>query len=700
MAIMMSSFFLFFFREKQLIYKFCLTYRCENLNLKKGEDLILKRKYSFKNTLKFRLIISFILILIIPSLVIGYTAYNAAKVKIDAAMTNTADENVKLLDNTINEYFDAKIQSVDFFSNQINANMIQGEESPLLREELKKFKQLNPNALLAFVGTSNDGYMFADPYKKYPSDYDPRKRLWFEEAMKNKGEVVITSPEISASTGKQVVYIAKSLSDGSGVIALDVELSKFEEIVKKVKIGEKGYIEILDNNSQWVYHPKNKLGSKFTGATRDRMFEQGANKFDYVATGGQAKKMVYVTNKLTGWKIAGTWYQSEVTIAASSIFNRTLLVILISLAIGSLLVYLVIRSITRPLSKILAATDKMGQGDLTQQVGVTSKDELGSLANGFNTMGESLRLMISNIGQTANQLAASSEQLSYGAENSSKAIEQITNAIQEVAIGSEQQVTRAYEANQVISEISRGMEQTSSSIVNVADSSVGANDKATEGNLLVSQTIEQMKEAEDSVDQIGQVVTALVKKTKEIDQIVGLITQIANQTNLLALNAAIEAARAGEHGKGFAVVADEVRKLAEQSSIATDEIRLLIEEIHIESNKAEESVSHGTKVVEQSVEMVKKTGESFQSIATMIQSISSQSQEVAAIVEEVNASSQMMVQSIGMVADISQQNSSNTEEVAASAELQKASMGEIIDSAMSLEKMAEELQQLIGSFKV
>ncbi len=239
-------------------------------------------------------------------------------------------------------------------------------------------------------------------------------------------------------------------------------------------------------------------------------------------------------------------------------------------------------------------------------------------------------------------------------------------------MGSEKQVHSAAEANQAAAEILRGMNQAALSIQSVADLTTTANEKATAGNKVVTQAMEQMNVMQRSVGHTAEVINALGEKSKEIGHIVQLITEISNQTNLLALNAAIEAARAGEHGRGFAVVADEVRKLAEQSGDAAGQIRQLIGEVQAEADKAVQSMDEGANVILEGIQMVHQSGEAFRDIVKAIEQVAAESQEVSAIIEQVNSSSQSMAEMMEGVAHIAEQSAGNTQNVAASAEEQNA----------------------------
>lgn len=379
----------------------------------------------------------------------------------------------------------------------------------------------------------------------------------------------------------------------------------------------------------------------------------------------------------------------------------TLIVSVGGLILGLAIAFFVSRVISKPLELVTKNIKEIAQGNLTiEPVSVKNKDEIGELAQSLNEMTGNLGSLIRHVTQTSEALAASSEQLSASSEQTTQATEQITIAIQEVAVGSENQVNRASSAEQSVNEISKGMEQVAHSIQTVSDLSMTTNQKAEAGTVVLSETVEQMGVVQENVAQTATIIKELRERSKEIGTILDLISGIADQTNLLALNAAIEAARAGEHGKGFAVVADEVRKLAEESSRATNNIYIVIQEIQQKINQVSLSMDEGTKSLKSGMSKVYETGKSFNEITEMIEGITSQAQEVSAVVEEVNASTEEIVQMISDIATESIQSSKNTQNIAAAAEEQNASMEEISSSSNALSHMAQELQENVSEFKI
>ncbi|XQY91723.1 methyl-accepting chemotaxis protein [Metabacillus sp. HB246100] len=398
--------------------------------------------------------------------------------------------------------------------------------------------------------------------------------------------------------------------------------------------------------------------------------------------------------------LAGQAAEERETVSTYVLVIIAVLIIIV-LVVSIIMGILLSRSISRPLSQMSMSVKQVAQGNLmVEPISIKNRDEIGKLATDFNKMTDNLKKLIVEVMKNSERVAATSEELSTSAEQTQQGNMSISTAMKEVAGGAENQVTRASEANRVIQEISTGMTQAAYSIQAVSDLTIATNEKATTGQGIVSQTVVQMKDVQQKVQLTSHAMNTLSNKSNQIGQILSLITNVAEQTNLLALNAAIEAARAGEHGKGFAVVANEVRKLAEQSGQAADEIKKVIDEMQREVEHALKSMTAGINAVNEGILMVNKTGNSFEKIVEMVADVSSQSQEVSAIVEQVNASTKSMVDLIEDIANISVFSAGNTEEVAASVEQQNIIMTTVTSSSEELSQKALALQELVKRFRV
>jgi methyl-accepting chemotaxis protein len=647
---------------------------------------------------KKRLFLSFAIILIIPGLIIGGVSYQTAKSKLAVQIQQTADQNVKLLNQTLDQVIRAKMLDVDYFSHRLNQADLQTKNGQAAREKLAYYSGLHPELQSIYVG-SIDGTFIQSPQLKLPAGYDPRKRPWYQQAMSHNGSLVVTEPYVAASTGAITVTIAKTLQDGSGVVAVDLKLQSLADVVSQVKIGENGYVFLLDKTRKVIVHPTMKPGTVVNGYQADVMYSKETAVFDYPYE-GQQKYMDFVTNQTTGWKIAATWYANDIDNAASSILRTTLLVILLSMLAGAGIVWLIIRSISRRFRELNEAAEKISQGDLAESIPIRANHEFDQLALSFNRMSESLRAIIQQVRAVADQVAVSSRQLRVSAEQTSQATEQVAQAIQEVANGTENQTKSAEESSRAMDEMATGISRIAESSSVVSEVASETMKQAEEGNHSVHSTVRQMSLISDSVKQSEEGIRQLADRSQAIGKIVEMITTIANQTSLLALNAAIEAARAGESGRGFAVVADEVRKLSEQTAESAKQITHLIEETQKDTQASVKHMTHVKQEVESGIRIARETEEKFARIFESMNRITAQIQEVSATAQQLSAGSEQVAASVEEMARVSQETAAHSQNVASITEEQLASMEEIGSAAASLEQMVEELQALIQRFKV
>ncbi len=388
--------------------------------------------------------------------------------------------------------------------------------------------------------------------------------------------------------------------------------------------------------------------------------------------------------------------EKRVQISFLIMISSSILVI-ISIAATFILLY----KRLKPLSQLSEMAEEISRGNLdVTMIDANSKDEIAHLSRSFNRMADNLRNLIQTVKQASENLASSSEQLLASAEQTNEATQQVSSSIDEIATGADTQLRQVQDSTIAISTISDGIQAIATTSSTVAKASIETTNKAQLGESAINQAVTQMRTIEGNVTRTSHSLQTLDERSKEIEKIVVAITAISSQTNLLALNAAIEAARAGEHGKGFAVVADEVRKLAEQSNQSATQITQLIQSIQADTQATVNQMNVVSEDVLSGVTIIENSGIAFKDILDSAQSVASKVQEVSAISEQIASSTEQVTASFEDVNQITELATTKTQTVAGLAEEQSASMQEITASAETLSKLASELAEEVGKFRL
>ena len=352
--------------------------------------------------------------------------------------------------------------------------------------------------------------------------------------------------------------------------------------------------------------------------------------------------------------------------------NIILGLMLINVVLAGIMALLIVRSITGPVAEIVAANERLAAGDLTVSIVSAGSDEIGQLADSSRRMVESLRELIGNVSNTSGEIASAANQLRSTAEQIATAAEEVASQTSTVATASEEMAATSGDIAQNCSM--------------AAESSRQSSDSAIHGGGVVQETIAGMVKIAERVKHSAQTVESLGARSEQIGQIIGTIEDIADQTNLLALNAAIEAARAGEQGRGFAVVADEVRALAERTSRATREIGDMIKGIQTETRAAVRVMEEGVAEVEKGAQSSEQSGRALDMILQQISEVSQQINQIATAAEEQTATTSEITMNVQQVTDVVCQAARGANETAT--------------AAAQLSGNAEMLQQLVRRFRL
>lgn len=438
---------------------------------------------------------------------------------------------------------------------------------------------------------------------------------------------------------------------------------------------------------------------------------------------------------------------------------RTVIIVMVvvCLVLGSSLGLYISRSISGSVGIVARSALRLADGDLTvENLKVKTQDEVRDLAEAFNKMVNNLRQMIHRINATSQSVAVTSEELASGTEEAAKTTQQVAQTIEQVAKGSTGQAKSVTDIVQVMDQMAQSIQQVAAGAGEQSRNVMATTDMvnhmvqkvdtmaegmknvkqvsdhngvvAENGGKSVERTVDGMLKVKEAVFETAKRIHELGEQSQKIGEIIQVIDDIAEQTNLLALNAAIEAARAGEHGKGFAVVADEVRKLAERSGKATKEIAQLITDIQRGTEVAVESMQVGTTEVEQGVILAQEAGQSLREIVDGVKNAGDNVNTIMGLINDILADSREVSEAVGNVAAITQENTAAAQEMAASTEQVNSSMQNVASiseenaaaaeevsgstkelaasveamsaSSEQLAQMAQELQNLVSQFRV
>ena len=450
---------------------------------------------------------------------------------------------------------------------------------------------------------------------------------------------------------------------------------------------------------------KRPVGTKASAAVIDQVLKQGGKFNGHAEVLGNQYLCGYHPLKSADGKVIGMLFAGIPTEEINAIQNKFIMSIAFAVIVLLLIVvalsWVAVNKVMNTMEVVNNRMFDIGSGDFRgDDLDVTSNDEIGQLAVAANKLKKSLRDLMANVSSSSERLAAASEELTANASDTTKTITNVANAVISMAESAGEQCNElvgvASQTDGMTNEM-KNMYDASQEMKKTAQSS---REGVDEGRAAVNEAVSSMQQMASQMEEASQVVSTLGDRSKEIGQIVETISNIADQTNLLALNAAIEAARAGEAGRGFSVVAEEVRKLAEQSQQSAEEIKERIAVIQGDTEEAVVAMEAGTNEVALGTQAIREVGEQFQDITARVSSIKTEMEEINHAVKTVEDGMKGVVGAMDTIDEVSRATSEETQTISAAAEEQSASSQEIASASHSLADLATDLQTATGKFQV
>ncbi len=529
-----------------------------------------------------------------------------------------------------------------------------------------------------YFGNEQGEFFIDETSTDSPEGYDPRSRPWYQLA-KAKNVVSFTEPYIDAFTNQLLITAVAPINQGGfvGVAGGDLTLNVVSDIVNQIDFMGLGHAVLVTGQGKVLAHPD----KAFTNKMLDELFTKESPDFKPVLQHTATER----GDKLVGFfKVEGVpsvdWYlaveidEDKAYAPIHNFRNMAIIITIVGALLTIVLLSLLLAKLTNPLRSLQSAMDEIaqGEGDLTRRLEVVSNDEIGKLATSFN-------IFVSNIHMLIEDFKGSSENLASMVKNMADISAKSRHEVERQKQETEMVATAVAEMSSAAHEIAQNAQEA-------ASAAQEADKEGSTAGKVVASAISSIQQLAEEIDQASHVISELETDVTSISSVLDVIRGIAEQTNLLALNAAIEAARAGEQGRGFAVVADEVRTLASKTQESTEEINQMIERLQKGAQRAVAVMADSKLAGSSTVEKADEAGKSLSRIASSVSTISDMNVQIAAASEQQTAVTEEITRSITTIADAT--------------EITAEAAGETANTSEILAEIGQSIKEKVNRFKV
>ncbi|TPG93416.1 methyl-accepting chemotaxis protein [Pseudomonas caspiana] len=598
-----------------------------------------------------------------------YLQRNAIREDLDNYLNEMGDVTA----NNIQTWLAGRILLIDNLAQNIAINPEQATVSSLLEQ-----KALTSTFMASYLGDAT-GHFTIRPDAKMPDGFDPRVRPWYKGA-ESSSTATLTEPYIDAATGQTIISIAtasKKAGQSVGVVGGDLSLQTLIDTLSARDFDGMGYAFLVSADGKILVHPEKAMVMKSLSEAYPKKTPRLSSDFSEVEVDGKTRIVTFTPIKglpSVNWYIGLSVDKDKAFSMLSEFRASAVIATVIAVAIIIALLGMLIRILIQPLHVMTRAMADIadGEGDLTKRLTIVNNDEFGVLGTAFNRFVERIHGSIREVSSATGQVNEVALRV-VAASNSSM-------------FNSDQQASRTSSVAAAINQLGAAAQEIARNAAQASSQASDARSLAEDGQQVVDRSIVAMNQLSSMLSASSTNIESLNSKTVNIGQILEVITSISQQTNLLALNAAIEAARAGEAGRGFAVVADEVRNLAHRTQESAQQVQTMIEELQVGARESVSTMSDSQRHSQDSVEIANLAGERLNSVTLRIGEIDGMNQSVATATEEQTA----VVESINV--DITEINTLNQEGV--------ENLQSTLRACADLEQQAARLKQLVGSFRI
>ena len=613
--------------------------------------------------------------LIVIAAFASFTAYNdylqrnAIRDDLDGYLHEMSDVTA----SNIQTWLSGRILLIENLAQNIAVTPDQAGVTRLLEQ-----KALTSTFMASYLGDAKGSFIIR-PDAKMPDGFDPRVRPWYKGA-ESSATATLTEPYIDAASGGLIISIASaSRNNGQsvGVVGGDLSLQTIIDNLKTVDFDGMGYAYLVSADGKILVHPDKALVMKTLTDAYPQNTPKISDQINEVEVDGHTRIVTFTPIKglpSVNWYVGVSVDKDQAYSMLSNFRTSAVIATVIAVVFIIALLSMLIRLLIQPLHVMTRAMEDIadGEGDLTKRLTIQNQDEFGILGTAFNRFVE--------------RIHGSIREVSSATEHVNEVALRVVSASNSSMVNSDEQSSRTNSVAAAINQLGAAAQEIARNAAQASHQASDARGLAEDGQQVVDRSIAAMNRLSDLLSTSSSNIESLNSKTVNIGQILEVITSISQQTNLLALNAAIEAARAGEAGRGFAVVADEVRNLAHRTQESAQQVQTMIEELQVGARASVTTMNDSQRHSQESVEIANQAGERLNSVTLRISEIDGMNQSVATATEEQTA----VVESINV--DITEINTLNQEGV--------ENLQSNLRACSDLERQAARLKQLVGSFRI